>query len=253
MTNYKLELDKLLNKIYYKNIYDILLKESTDNLNKLTPSKAKQIITSTDVFLGNDLKDFIIGLIPQGADDYFLKVAISKAHNINYPILYNKNKESVKSLSYNKFATTLWHEHTIDLLLNDLFNLFKQDNFNKFVNENLDDIFNELISYILTIKSNSTIVININDNGGLVNTFKKMLLNGQLDYSYALSVVDMNMIREEMTSTAVSLDYYDEFDKLEDELEKCLDKYFKYNDSELLDMLIEKEGFKLIDNNRLIK
>ncbi|MPM82760.1 hypothetical protein SDC9_129822 [bioreactor metagenome] len=80
-----------------------------------------------------------------------------------------------------------------------------------------------------------------------------MIINKKLDFSYALSFVDMNKLRKEMESFAINLSYYDEFDKLEDDLQECLNKFFKYNDKELYDLLINKYNFTLIDDNKLVK
>ena len=55
-----------------------------------------------------------------------------------------------------------------------------------------------------------------------------------------------------MENASIDLSYYDEFDKLEDDLDECVNKYFKYNDEELFDFLVNKEDFILQDNN-LIK
>ena len=79
-----------------------------------------------------------------------------------------------------------------------------------------------------------------------------MLIKGSLPFSYAISVVNMDALRNHLTNFTVSLDYYDEFDKLEDELEWCLNNFFKYDEESLLDFLIEKENFVLY-NDKLVK
>ena len=80
-----------------------------------------------------------------------------------------------------------------------------------------------------------------------------MLLSGELDFSYAISYVDMDSLRDDMMRNVVDLDFYDEFDKLEDDLEECLEKFFKYDNEELLNILVNKEGFELIESIGLIK
>ena len=80
-----------------------------------------------------------------------------------------------------------------------------------------------------------------------------MLKKGELDSSLALTVVDMDKLRAEMIANAVQIDYYDEFDKLEDDLEECLDKFFKYDNDTLLKILIEKENFELVPDLGLVK
>ena len=86
-----------------------------------------------------------------------------------------------------------------------------------------------------------------------MHTVKEMILNNKLDFSYALSFVDINKLREEMENLSIDLSFYDEYDKLEDDLEECLNKFFKYNEQELYDLLINKEGFTLVNNNKLVK
>ena len=56
-----------------------------------------------------------------------------------------------------------------------------------------------------------------------------------------------------MTKFSISLDYYDEFDKLEDDMEECLNNFFKYDEENLLNFLVNNENFVLIDNNKLVK
>ena len=80
-----------------------------------------------------------------------------------------------------------------------------------------------------------------------------MIINKELDFSYALLLVDTNKLREEMESFAIDLSFYDEFDILEDDLEECLNKFFKYDNDELYDFLINKENFTLVDSDKLIK
>ena len=89
--NYELELKKYLNKIYDKKIYDILIKENIEKLSSLNLDEIKSLINSKEVFLGSDLNDFIISLIPEGYDGYLLRKTISKCHNLTHPILYDEN------------------------------------------------------------------------------------------------------------------------------------------------------------------
>ena len=91
--------------------------------------------------------------------------------------------------------------------------------------------------YLETFKNDNVIIIPYKNNN-LVDTVKEMIISKKLDFSYALSFVDINKLREEMESFAIDFSYYDEFDKLEDDLEECLNKFFRYNDSELYEKLI---------------
>ena len=243
--NYQLELITYLNKIYDKKIQDILQKE---NLNKLM--KLNSLVKSNEVFLGSDLDEFIINLIPCNFEGFLLREAISKTHNATYPILYNKMGEPLKNYTHNNFALTLWEEFTNKTFIDDLRESFSQESFNNYVNENLDTVYDELINNIKIFKSENNITIPYNNN--LVDTVKEMILNNKLSFSYALSLIDMDALRQEMSNVSVDLNFYDEFDKLEDDLEECLNKFFKFNHEELSDFLINKENFILF-KDKLIK
>ena len=128
--------------------------------------------------------------------------------------------------------------------IDDLRESFSQESFNNYVNENLDTVYDELINNIKIFKSENNITIPYNNN--LVDTVKEMILNNKLSFSYALSLIDMDALRQEMSNVSVDLNFYDEFDKLEDDLEECLNKFFKFNHEELSDFLINKENFILL-------
>lgn len=250
--NYQLELLTYLNKIYDKKIEDILIKENIDKLENLHLNEIKSLIKSKEVFLGSDLNDFIINLIPKEFNGYLLREAISKAHNINYPMLFNENGESLKNYTHNNFATVLWQDFTNELFINDIYSKFSQEDFNTYIDENLDKIYNDIINRVKIFKSENSIVIPYIKNN-LINTFKEMLIKKELPFSYALSVVDMEALRDHMTKLTISLDYYDEFDKLEDDMEECLNNFFRYDEENLLNFLINNENFILMNNNKLVK
>ena len=239
--NYQLELITYLNKIYDKKIQDILQKENLNKLMKLNLNEVKSLVKSNEVFLGSDLDEFIINLIPCNFEGFLLREAISKTHNATYPILYNKMGEPLKNYTHNNFALTLWEEFTNKTFIDDLRESFSQESFNNYVNENLDTVYDELINNIT-----------IPYNNNLVDTVKEMILNNKLSFSYALSLIDMDALRQEMSNVSVDLNFYDEFDKLEDDLEECLNKFFKFNHEELSDFLINKENFILF-KDKLIK
>ena len=249
--NYQSQLTIYLNKIYNKKIENILQKENIDKLMELSIDEIKSLIKSQEIFLGSDLNNFIINLIPSGFDGYLLRKSISKEHNVVYPVLFNENGEEVKNYTHNNFALSLWYDFTNESFINDLNDKFNKNDFNVYVDENLNIIYDELLSKIKLAKSKNTILIPYNENN-LVSTVKEMILNNTLSYSYALSLVDMDALRDEMENASIDLSYYDEFGKLEDDLDECVNKYFKYNDEELFDFLVNKEDFILQDNN-LIK
>ena len=102
-----------------------------------------------------------------------------------------------------------------------------------------------------SLKNENKIIIPYDNN--LVNSFKEMLLNKKLDFSYALSVVDMDLLRSHMEKYSIDLSFYDEFDKLEDDLDECLNNFFKFTNEELLNYLTKEEDFILTNDNKLIK
>lgn len=249
--NYQLELRDYLYKIYNEKIYQILIKEDLSKLKNMSLNEMKSLIKSKEIYLGSDLDDYIINLIPEGFKGYLLRETISKKHNLIYPLLYNEDGQPLKDHTHNSFATVLWKDFINETFIKDLNNEFSREDFHYYVNKNFDTLSNSLINKIEIFK-NENIIIPYKNNV-LVNTVKEMIINKKLDFSYALSFVDMNKLRKEMESFAVDLSYYDEFDKLEDDLEECLNKFFKYNDKELYDLLINKHNFTLIDNNKLVK
>ncbi|MEG0856530.1 MAG: hypothetical protein RSG52_08620 [Terrisporobacter sp.] len=253
MINYELELENLLTKIYDKQIYEMLLKEDINTLNDISVEDIKNLINSKDFYLGNNLKDYLDRILGKGKESYFFRVEISKIHNVTYPILFKKNGDAVQSYSFSKFAITLWGDHTSDLLVEDINSRFSTNNFYKYVNEKLDVIYKELINYVTKMKNENAIIIPFEKEKSLVDTFKEMLIERKLDYSYALTTVDMDKIRTAMADQSIPIDYYDEFDKLEDDLEECVNNFFRYNEEELIEILTKKENFKIIDNIGLVK
>ena len=250
--NYQLELRNYLNKIYNEKIHQILVKEDFTKLKNMNLDEIKSLICSKEIYLGSDLDEYIISLIPQGFNGYLLRKNISKKHNLIHPLLYNEKGEPLKDYTHNKFTTTLWIDFTNKTFISDLNNKFSNKDFYHYVDKNFNTIYLNLINKIENLKSKNIITIPCNEDN-LVNSVKEMIINNQLDFSYAISFVDMNKLREEMENLAIDLSFYDEFDKLEDDLEYCLNNFFKYNDKELYDLLINKENFALIDDNKLIK
>lgn len=250
--NYQLELRNYLNKIYDEKIYQILVKEDLSELKNMNLNKIKSLINCNEIYLGSDFDEYIINLIQEGFNGYLLRKAISKNHNINYPLLYNENGDALKDYTHNTFTTLLWKDFTNKTFINDLNNKFSHEDLLNYLEKNFDTIYPNLVNKIELFKNKNTIIIDFETND-LVNSVKKMILSNELDKSYALSFVNMDKLRSEMENLFIDTSFYDEFDKLEDDLEECLDKFFKYNHKELLDLLVHKENFTLIDNNKLMK
>lgn len=252
--NYQSELNNYLNKIYDEKIYQILIKEDLFRLKNMNLNEIKSLIKSNEIHLGSDLDEFIISLIPEGFHGYLLRKAICQNHNLTYPLLYNENGAPLKQYTHNNFSTVLWIDFTNKTFIKDLNNKFSNHSFYSYVDYNLDTIYTDLVNKIEIFKDENIITIPYNDNGNnLVDTVKEMIISKKLDFSYALSFVDMNKLREYMENLSIDLSLYDELDKLEDDLEECLNKFFKYNSKELYDFLINKEHFNLIDKNKLVK
>ena len=215
-------------------------------------NEIKSLINSNEIYLGSDLHEYIINLIPEGFNGYLLRECISKKHNLTYPLLYSEDGQPLKDHTHNSFSIILWQDFTNKTFISDLNDMFSSSDFYNYVNENLNSIYANIINKVEIYKNENIITIPYKENN-LVNTVKEMIINKKLDFSYALLLVDMSKLREHMDNMAIDLYSYDEYDKLEDDLEECLSNFFKYNDKELYDLLINKENFTLIDNNKLVK
>ena len=77
--NYNTELENILNEIYKNKIYNIAAKNNISKIDDTNLSNIINIFTSTHVYLGSDLDDFIISLMPTGDAGYFYE---SKYQNI---------------------------------------------------------------------------------------------------------------------------------------------------------------------------
>ena len=80
-----------------------------------------------------------------------------------------------------------------------------------------------------------------------------MILKEELSMDIVHDVVDLEQIRKDMLMLHTPIDMYNEYDKLEDELSYCLNKYFKYNNDELYDFLVNNKDFKFVENIGLVK
>ena len=87
----------------------------------------------------------------------------------------------------------------------------------------------------------------------LVSVIKDMLLKKWIRYFFCQDFVDLDKVREEMIMYSTPLDMYNEYDKLEDELSYCLDKFFKYNNDELFNVLVNDKDFKFVENIGLVR
>ncbi|WP_297135435.1 hypothetical protein [Terrisporobacter sp.] len=251
--NYQLELRNILDKIYDYKIYNILLKKDIDKLNENNIDHIKSLLINEEIYLGSDMHDFIINLISEGFEGYNFRKTISIVHNITYPLLYDENGNTLKNYTFTNFAKKLWEENTHELLITDLYSMFSQEDFIKYINDNMNKICSDILIKVKDFKNNKNITIPFKDISKLSNSFKKSILDGKLDFSYAISYIDMDLLRDDMMKNVVDLDFYDEFDKLEDDLEECLEKFFKYNNEELLNTLVNKDGFELVEGIGLVK
>ncbi|MDO7204987.1 hypothetical protein Q5M85_13420 [Paraclostridium bifermentans] len=63
----------------------------------------------------------------------------------------------------------------------------------------------------------------------------------------------MDKLRDDMSKMSTTFDVYNEFDKLEDDTKYCIINYPKYNYDELIEVLTNDYGFKLLNENCLSK
>lgn len=250
--DYTLELNKILENIYKEMTYTIAIKNPNLEFSKNNISKIKSTITSENVYLGNDMDEFIINNIPDNLEGDLFRCEIAKFHNRLHPKFVNYKGEPVSDSGYNKFALLLWEEHMNKALIDDIQSLFSQEGFVEFVNNKLELHLDDLINRINTYSSR-VVTIKFDRKEYLLNVVKNMITRGELDFDYAHMLVDLDKLREDMAKVAASFNIYNEFDKLEDDTRYCLDNYAKYNTFELYDFLVNNQGFELVSEGILVK
>jgi hypothetical protein len=250
--NYNLELSNILENIYKEMIYKIAINNINIDFTKDNLDVLIKLLVHEDVYLGNDMDDFIISCIPTGHDGNLFRCAIAKHHHTLHPRFENYKGEPIVDSTYNKFSLLLWEGYMNTFLISDLQNLFSQDEFISFVNNKLDSNIEEIIYRINEYKS-KTITINFDKKQYLLNVVKNMILRNELDFDYANMLVDMDKLRDSMAKMSAAFHIYDEYDKLKDDTRYCLDNFCKYNAFELYDFLVNTQGFELLDEGCLIK
>lgn len=245
--NYDIEIKNIIDKIYENKIYDIAAKNEITNIDI-------DLFKSTNVYLGSDMDSFIISLIPRGNDGYYFRCMIANKYNYTYPKLYDYLGNPLKNANYSKFAIQLWEDHVNEMLIEAIRKKFNTNDFYKFVDDNLYSMSESILKHVEDYKNNKTIVIPFTDKNLLLSTIKEMILNGKLDMSWAQLIVNMDNLRKEMVKFSVSFSFYNEFDKLEDDLEFCLNNFCKYSSSdEIYDVLVNCMNFSFIEGVGLVK
>ncbi|MDU2197611.1 MAG: hypothetical protein E7E21_04215 [Peptostreptococcaceae bacterium] len=251
--NYNTELENILNEIYKNKIYNIAAKNNISKIDDTNLSNIINIFTSTHVYLGSDLDDFIISLMPTGDAGYFYRVEISKHFNHSYPRLFDYLGNPIKSESSNKFALKLWQSNTEKMFIEDIHSKFSKENFYSFVKRNLLIMADDITSFINKLNKEKEIIIPISDKSELLSNVKSMILDNKLDSSWVELLVDIDELRSNMQKYSAEFDIYSEFDKLEDDLEECLNQFCKYTSEDLYECLINEKGFNFIENVGLVK
>ena len=251
-TDYNIELNNILNKIYQYKAFQIALKNNFLNICSKDSKNYLNILKNTKIYLGNDMEDFIKNLIPKGKDGYIFRLKVAKHHNYSYPKIFDHKGNLLKNITTNKLAYQLWEAHMDELLINDISQKFNQDNFIEFLDNNFDDIINDINLYIKKSNSEKSVTIPFKKGDDLVKTVKSMILDKKLDFNWVHLLIDMDKVREDMIKWSIAFDMYNEFDKLEDELENCLNKFFKYDSVSLYDFLVNEKNFKYIDDIGLV-
>lgn len=245
--DYDIEIKNILNKIYEHKIYAIAAKNDSLDIDI-------NLFKSTNIYLGSDMNDFIINFIPKGKDGYYFRCMIANHRNYSYPRLYDYKGNPLKSISSNKVALQLWEDHVNDMLIEDISRRFSVKDFHRFIDDNLGSMSNSISKYIEDYKVKNTITIPFTDKNQLLLIIKDMLINNKLNISWAEVFVDIDQIRQEMTEFSVAFNYYNEFDRLEDDLEYCLDKFCKFSSSEeIYNILVNEMNFKYVDNLGLVR
>ncbi len=251
--NYSVEINNILNKIYEKKIFDLACKNNISSIESNNIDYYKNLFKSFDAYLGNEIEDFIIECLPKEKDGYFFRCNVSKHKNNDYPKLYDALGNPLPYANESRFAILLWEGHINELIIKDVYKHFSKENFHNYIDNNLENIYQDINNKVLDFKNNNKLTIEFTNKDELVNVVKEMILKNKLDISFAQDMVDLDKIREEMIIYSTSFDMYNEYDKLEDELEYCLNKFFKYNNDELFNVLVNDKGFKFIENIGLVK
>lgn len=250
--NYNLEINNILNKIYNKKIFDLAYENKISNIDLNNIKFYKDKFKSFNIYLGNELENFIIDLLPKDKEGYFFRCNVSKYKNNYYPKIYDNLGNKLEYVSDSKFAIILWQDHINNLIVEDVYKSFSKENFHNYIDDNLENIYEDINKSVINF-NNTNITIAFSNKSELTSVVKEMILKNKLDISFAQDLVDLDKIREEMIMYSTPLDMYNEYDKLEDELSYCLNKFFKYNNDELFNMLVNDKHFKFIDNVGLIR
>lgn len=251
--DYNFELENILNHIYKHKIYNIAHENNILDINEESLAGCMDIFKNTKIYLGSDMDEFIVNLLPKDKDGYFFRCNIAKHHNYSFPRIYDYAGNKLKNVNYNKFALQLWEAHMNEMLIEDINRRFSQDSFISFIDDNLNNIVDSIASHVKDLNKDNEITIPLKDKEDLISVVKTMLLNKELDFSFAQLLVDMDELRNEMTKFTTPFHMYNEFDKLEDSLEYCLGNFCKYNSKELYDILINEKGFNFVDNVGLVR
>lgn len=251
--NYNIELNNILNNIYEYKVCEIAYKNNLPHISLKNAAEYEIILKNTNVYLGSDLHDFIISLIPNDKSGYYFRCEIANHHNYYFPRLYDYLGNPLKNVTYNKFAIQLWESYMNDLLIKDLGHKFNQINFCNFIDLNLNNMFDKINTYIDNTLNKNKITIFFDTKDDLLDVVKSMIIKKELDLSWAELLVDMDELRSEMTKFSAAFHIYNEFDKLEDNLSYCLNNFCKYDSSQLFDILIQEKGFKFIEKIGLVK
>ena len=146
-----------------------------------------------------------------------------------------------------------WEAHINNLIIKDVYESFNKEKFHEFIDNNLENIYEDINKNIIDFYNTNKLTIAFSNKSELVSVIKDMLLKNELDISFAQDFVDLDKVREEMIMYSTPLDMYNEYDKLEDELSYCLDKFFKYNNDELFNVLVNDKDFKFVENIGLVR
>ena len=251
--NYNTELENILTEIYKNKIYNIASKNNITKIDDSNLSNIIDVFTSSNVYLGSDLDDFIISLMPTGDKGYFYRVEISKHFNYSYPKLFDYLGNPIKSNNNNKYALKLWQSNTEQMFIDDIRSKFNSENFYNFLKKNLLIMSDDIVSFVKKSNKEKEIIIPISNKSELLSTVKSMILNNKLDFSWVELLIDMDELRNNMQKYSAEFDIYSEFDKLEDDLEECLNQFCKYTSEDLYEFLITEKNFNFVENIGLVK
>ena len=176
--NYNLEIDNILNKIYKRKIFDLACNNNFSDIDLSNLKFYKDKFKSFEIYLGNEMEDFIKDSLPKEKEGYFFRCDVSNHKNNSYPKLYDIYGNKLAHGSDSKFAVLLWEEHINNLIIKDIYKSFTKEGFHNYIDNNLENIYEEINESVIT-SNNNKLTIAFSNKSELVSIIKEMILKNE--------------------------------------------------------------------------